>query len=163
MLVRLLKTLLLPARGAGNTERVAAAALSLITCALLRRWRRRLPSVVSGVALARGLEAAGAASRLRHLHLASNGLSDAAARSLGRALAKQGSSGALRLLSLAHNKVGPEGARALAKGLRVNPSLKSLDLTHNRIGSEGAAALAASISGAGGLESGRRRTLLLRR
>lgn len=106
--------------------------------------------VPSGVVLARGLEARGAASRLSRLDLVECGLGDPAAEALGRALAAQGVGGALRELNLNENNISPVGAAGLAKGIRVCLSLESLDISSNRIGPEGAAALAAAISGTGG-------------
>lgn len=100
-------------------------------------------------ALARGIEAAGASSRLRDLDLSSNELGDTGAEALGRLLVAQGGGGgALRKLSLGANYIGPKGAKALAGGLRVNSSLEVLELNSNRIGADGVAAIAAGISGA---------------
>lgn len=57
----------------------------------------------AGAEIARGLEAAGAASRLRFLDFGSTRISDEAAAALGRALAAQGAQGSLRMLRLRNN------------------------------------------------------------
>lgn len=102
------------------------------------------------VALARGLAAGGAASRLRALDLCSTGLGDATAKALGLALVAQGHAGALRELLLRNNRIGPNGARHLAEGLRVASSLERLNLSCNRIEGKGAAAIAVAIAASGG-------------
>lgn len=115
---------------------------------------RSVPFPLSpGVALARGLEAAGAASRLTILILAGAGLGDAAAEALGRALAAQGPGGALRILDLVENQISGKGAIGIAEGLRVSKSLAILSLARNPIGPEGAAAIGAAISGTGSAAS----------
>lgn len=111
---------------------------------------------LAGVALACGLEAAGPASRLRHLLLSRNALGDATAAALGRALAAQSPVGALCKLLLAVNRIGPSGARGLAQGLRDNFSLTDVNLRLNPLGDERAAAIYAALlsknGGSGRLE-----------
>lgn len=115
----------------------------------------------AGVALARGLEAAGSASRLRDLNLARNPLGDAAAEAFGRALAAQGPQGALRDLSLDDTRIGPRGAKGLADGLRINSCLEILALDSTLIGAKGAGAVVGGISGADGWVSGVRSLSLI--
>lgn len=105
-----------------------------------------------GVALARGLEAAGPTSRLCSLDL--KRICAGAAEAIGRALAAQGPAGALRRLVLSWNRICPDGAARLAEGLRLNSSLVELDLSNSRLGPEGAAAIAAALSGSAGVVSG---------
>lgn len=107
----------------------------------------RTHSSSAGAALVRGIEAAGAGSRLRHLDLTNCRLSDGAAAALGRALAVQGPTGSLRTLDLVFNAVGPAGAGRLADGLRSNSCLERLNLHCNLLGAEGAAAIAAGLAG----------------
>lgn len=108
------------------------------------------PRPVLGVAVARALEAAGAASRLVTLGLGQNNLGIAAGDALGKALSAQGPRGALRLLRVDYNDIRGQGAERLADGLRVSSSLETLDLNGNRIGVQGARAVAAAIAGGTG-------------
>lgn len=122
-------------------------------------WRRTDSdecSSLSGAEIACGLEAAGAASRLRHLDLSFNGLGNVTSAALGRALAAQGPEGALRKLCLSDDtQIGSAAAGHLAKGLRVNSTLEALDLAGNsEMGPEGAAAIIRGIAGMGGTPSG---------
>lgn len=108
-----------------------------------------IPWLPAGVAIARALEAAGAASRLAQLNLSRNDMGSPVAEAFGTALAAQGPGGALRALNLSNNRIGPPGATLLAKGLRVSSSLETLDLGRNSIGVVGANAIAAATGGTG--------------
>ena len=108
------------------------------------------PFFAPGCAIARGLEAAGAGSRLTHFEINVSTVGLPWASALGRALAAQGPRGALRELDLSYTNLGPEEAIGLAEGIRVCLSLETLILHGNDdIGPRGVAAIASAISGTG--------------
>lgn len=112
------------------------------------------PPARTGAEVANALAAAGGASCLEHLDLASNNLGNAAAAAFGRALAAQGSRGALRTLLLSRNAIWAQGVEALAAGLAGEwgvSQLVTLGLSHiASLTHAAASALGAAISVSGG-------------